>query len=101
MMDTATIVQIIGVVLALLIPICGWLINTVISQGKELAAFDAANQIQFKANENSCDECRKNFDRRISDGNKESERRFTELVEWLKKIEDKLDKVLQRSTNNG
>jgi hypothetical protein len=100
-MDTGTIVQIIGVVLVLLVPICGWLISTVISQGKELAAQEAANQIQFKATANSCQECQKNFDRRICDGSKESDRRFAEITEWLKKIEEKLDKALQRTSNNG
>ena len=54
-MDTSTIVQIMGVVLLILVPACGWLISTVISQGKELAGQEAANQVKFKGYEN-CDE---------------------------------------------
>ena len=98
-MDTSTIVQIMGVVLLILVPACGWLISTVISQGKELAGQEAANQVKFKGYENSCSECQKNFDRRINEGSAESNRRFSEVTEWLKKIEEKLDKVLLQRGN--
>jgi len=97
--DTNTIVQILGILVLILVPACGWLISAVISQGKELSAQEASNVVKFKSCENSCQECQKNFDRRINDNNKESDRRFSELTEWLRSIDTKLDKVLQKGKN--
>ena len=72
-----------------------WLCKTVIEQGKELIAVKATGEASSQAHEEACRTCKTELNRRIDEGKSETDRRFCEISETLKSINEKLDRALR------
>jgi uncharacterized protein HemX len=78
------------IVCGLLVAAVCWLAKTVVQHSSDLAALQAKDQ----AEEQACKDCRAEMDRRIDDSKQETDRRFSEIKDWMESIAKKLDRVL-------
>jgi hypothetical protein len=87
-MDTA--LTIIGIVVGILVPFVGWIFKTVV----DLKACNEKNVAQHEAFNSSCSTCRYNFEGRLANNEKESDRRFSSIEKFMESITQKIDKLL-------
>ena len=91
------------VVVGLLVAAVGWITRSVIDNGKDIAAL----KVMDTSHEQTCTKCRAEIDRRINeqhnivdqrilDVSTTTDRRFKEVTDTLKAINDKLDRVLEK-----
>jgi hypothetical protein len=80
------------IVCGLLVAAVCWLAKTVVQHSSDFAALQAKDQ----AKEQACKDCRAEMDRRIDDSKQETDRRFSEIKDWMESIAKKLDRVLEQ-----
>ena len=104
MSNALTVIQIIiGIALAILIPIVGWLFLTVINQKSDIQSLKVTVDLQNNDQEKTCAQCRLNVEHRFS----ENDRRFDDVKEQLvgifKNLNDlnqKIDRLILATINN-
>jgi hypothetical protein len=84
------------IVVGLVVAAVCWLTSTVVCHGEALAGLAASNLAQDDAHKASCKACRDEMDRRMTDGRTDTDRRFDEVKDSLKSINEKLDKILAK-----
>ena len=82
---------VVGIVVA---AVC-WIASTVINHSTAIAAMQAVQQQQTTARDAACLAHKQEIDRRMVEQHSVVDQRFASLTEWLKKIEDKLDRALE------
>ena len=93
-MDTSTILTVLGIIVGIMIPVIGWLFKTTIGLKADVQSESQKNQAQHDSFDDACETCRHNFECRMANADKESDRRFTAIEKWMESINTKIDKLL-------